>query len=247
MAVTITIFLMRHGLSCSNVLDGCMTHIENVDQAFQPHIFDAIDRELVDTPFDRAVATARRKSRRRLHAGLGAAGPDDGESAAPRRLPGPEAHGLRRRAVGRGRRVAAAVFKAGVGDVLNIATSPRDGAARLPRRRGARGAVPGRARALESGDPARQRAARAGRRVASARRRRAQFKRLGSIFVVFGGDGRAARRNRSRQARSARRSTPRSMETARPSSSSRATATTSRRSVVWTRSRRTTRCCGGVL
>ena len=46
---------MRHGLSCSNVLDGCMTHIENVDQAFQPHIFDAIDRELVDTPFDRAV------------------------------------------------------------------------------------------------------------------------------------------------------------------------------------------------
>ena len=55
MAVTITILLMRHGLSCSNVLDGCMTHIENVDQAFQPHIFDAIDRELVDTPFDRAV------------------------------------------------------------------------------------------------------------------------------------------------------------------------------------------------
>ena len=41
MAVTITILLMRHGLSCSNVLDGCMTHIENVDQAFQPHIFDA--------------------------------------------------------------------------------------------------------------------------------------------------------------------------------------------------------------
>ena len=55
MAVTITLLLMRHGLSCSNVLDGCMTHIENVDQAFQPHIFDAIDRELVDTPFDRAV------------------------------------------------------------------------------------------------------------------------------------------------------------------------------------------------
>ena len=50
MAVTVTILLMRHGLSCSNVLDGCMTHIENVDQAFQPHIFDAIDRELVDTP-----------------------------------------------------------------------------------------------------------------------------------------------------------------------------------------------------
>ena len=50
---------MRHGLSCSNVLDGCMTHIENVDQAFQPHIFDAVDRELVDTPFDRAVGCER--------------------------------------------------------------------------------------------------------------------------------------------------------------------------------------------
>ena len=57
MAVTITLLLMRHGLSCSNVLDGCMTHIENVDNAFQPEVFDAIDRELVDTPFDRAVGS----------------------------------------------------------------------------------------------------------------------------------------------------------------------------------------------
>ena len=55
MAVTITLLLMRHGLSCSNVLDGCMTHIENVDNAFQPEVFDAIDRELQNTPFDRAV------------------------------------------------------------------------------------------------------------------------------------------------------------------------------------------------
>ena len=55
MAVTITLLLMRHGLSCSNVLDGCMTHIENVDNAFQPEVFDAIDRELENTPFDRAV------------------------------------------------------------------------------------------------------------------------------------------------------------------------------------------------
>ena len=55
MAVTITLLLMRHGLSCSNVLDGCMTHIENVDNAFQPEVFDAIDRELINTPFERAV------------------------------------------------------------------------------------------------------------------------------------------------------------------------------------------------
>ena len=55
MAVTITLLLMRHGLSCSNVLDGCMTHIENVDNAFQPHIFDAV--ELVQ-PFSCTSSTA---------------------------------------------------------------------------------------------------------------------------------------------------------------------------------------------
>ena len=83
------------------------------------------------------------------------------------------------------RRVTTAVFKAGVGDVLNIATSPRDGAARLPRRRGARGAVPGRARAQIPKSSSTTSRARWTARL-SCRRRRAQFKRLGSIFVVFG-------------------------------------------------------------
>jgi len=63
MAVTITILLMRHGLSCSNVLDGCTTRHMQVDNAFQPETFDAIDRELMNTPFDRAVGYSAAEKR----------------------------------------------------------------------------------------------------------------------------------------------------------------------------------------
>ena len=63
MAVTITILLMRHGLSCSNVLDGCTTRHMQVDKAFQPETFDAIDHELINTPFDRAVGYSAAEQR----------------------------------------------------------------------------------------------------------------------------------------------------------------------------------------
>ena len=247
LAVTVTLLLMRHGLSCSNVLDGCMTHIENVDQAFQPHIFDAVDRELVDTPFDRAV-------------GYGAADIKGDDCTLVLERPDQTTAKVRLHDAYRDPKLTdcgvelskragvalAAVCKAGVGDVLNIATSPRDGAARLPRRRGARGAVPGRARALESGHPARQRAARAGRRVVSAdgvARNRA----TGVNFCCFGG-----RRSRPALQQHASEVGP-PLENKLDDDDGAAVVFVAghgdylRRFVVWTRSPRTTRCCGGVL
>ena len=53
--VTITLLLMRHGLSCSNVLSACAKDRDQIDTAFaHPSIFAAIDRELKPTRFARA-------------------------------------------------------------------------------------------------------------------------------------------------------------------------------------------------
>ena len=77
--VTIALYLVRHGLSCANVLDGCTADLDQADRAFSAAAFAAIDRELAPTRFARA-------------AGYRAANADGGDCALVRRPSGDRVH-----------------------------------------------------------------------------------------------------------------------------------------------------------
>ena len=173
-----------------------MTHIENVDNAFQPEVFDAIDRELVDALRPRGGLRRSRSERRRLHAGSGAAGQTTAKVRLHDAYRDPK---LTDCGVELSRRAAAALRRRYAKPALVMSSTLQRARARqlktstptpLLKRRRSWPAAP-----LESGNPARQRAARlegASLVPAGVARNSSDW---GQFLLFFGGDGRAARYN----------------------------------------------------